>query len=316
MPMRFAIVFLITLSAAAAPGPKHGVAVINLSSATESANSVYFFDDHALALPPSKMTAEEAAKFLEPIERASPHSRDRFIATAGAKLTVIVVYDLAFGQPSIEILEKARETRLMKDLSTAVAIVTTRRDASTLHGAATKTYTLTRVRSTLTISAAQKAEDGTIAASATKTITTGPAEHLFLAADVPITKVKELTAPDDTGVIDVDEKPSSFYASLNYSLGDLFRQDAPWQGVTLKGFLSISGDPLGSYGVGIGYRSSNFRPLGVDLSAVSPFVGYFVTTTELTGENGTASEQTVENWRAGISFNLDRALAWVGGDDE
>lgn len=329
----------VSLGAVAADHDKAGLVVLNLSTASKSANRAFFLDSLPdNAIPEAELTESDAVEYLDAIESAATMSSDRFIASRGSTITIVAIYDLSGAVPTFKVDEKDRVSRIVADLHTAIAVVkkVVKRDGTERkkYGSVTRTYTLTKHRSTLVVSAKQSAGAAKAPAGATpeetreaedveeakaadpieasKTIITGPAEHLFLAADVPVTKVDELKVPDSGGAIDVKKKPSSFYASVNYSLGDLYAQKQPWEGLSLKGFVSVSKQPLDSYGVGLGYRTPDFSVLGWDFSALSPFVGYFVTTTEVTDDAGVKTEKEIRGWRAGISFNLDKALGWLG----
>ena len=139
------------------------------------------------------------------------------------------------------------------------------------------------------------------ASRASVALQTGPAEHLFLSADVSAGDYK----PRDDGDL-VPADPAVFYVGVNYLFGDLVRskQRSPWQGFFLKGMVKGSERPIDSWGIGLGFRDGYGKRFGIDLNLLSPWLAYVGTVAEGGGSR---------DWRVqyGFSVNLDAALGWL-----
>jgi hypothetical protein len=252
----------------------------------------------------------------------------RWISSRGSRLIVYAVYDgKTQAAPRVSIKEEARKTQLSQDLATLLKIVkkisgleTLRRDRSPSALRAHRTeYLLTRVRSQLTVAGEAvlldpKESSGQPNAVGQVVLLTGPAEHFFLSADLPITKASQLKYDNERHQLVNRDEPSTFYVGLDYILGDLLSDRRPVMGgIVLKGLLKIAKQPLDSYGAAIGYRFTTLKTAGFELDGFSPFVGYIWTKEdELTDAGAPQRESHYRgSVRAGISLNLDKALDWV-----
>ncbi len=234
--------------------------------------------------------------------------------------------------------EKRRNTRLADDIKTLLELavrIGTRTEAlvdkpivSCLSG----TYELTLERATLQVSvvqpkkaapagggevlggaapaaAAKPAEDGK---SVDVTLTTGPKEHLFLAADLPVRRINELKFDSATSSLAPATTPTQFYISGNYAFGDLLGSPEHrgfLDNLALKVMVKGSKTPAESFGVGLSLRGSYV----INLDTVSPFVGYIWTRSDPAAPAGTAGEGLTRTMQFGASFNLTQALAWLKG---
>jgi hypothetical protein len=146
-------------------------------------------------------------------------------------------------------------------------------------------------------------------------VITGPREHWFLSADVPITAAEALTFDKDTGQVTLGDEPSTFYLGVNFLVGDLKDPKRSFIGnVVVKGLLKASNRPLDSYGFALGLRGQYLSKLGLNLDALTPLVAMTFTQEDVE-ENGVVTRRARRNseLRFGVSLNLDQAVKWVGG---
>lgn len=147
-------------------------------------------------------------------------------------------------------------------------------------------------------------------------LVTGPREHWFLSADVPLTGASQLKRNAQTGLLELASEPSAFYVGVNFVLGDLLaaRQSLA-DVIAVKLMIKASRQPLDSVGFGLALRGRHLRKYGLDFDLFSPFVGYTFTHEDKalsTGAVVTDGERNRE-LRFGVSLNLDKALGWVKG---
>jgi hypothetical protein len=145
---------------------------------------------------------------------------------------------------------------------------------------------------------------------------TGPIEHWFLSADVPLNDVKALSFDKDTNQVTLSDEPSTFYLGVNFLLGDIKETSRPFlQNLVFKAMLKASKHPLDSVGVAIGLRGQWLAKWGLNLDALTPFVGWTSTQEDAVETNGTVTKRARRNseLRFGVSLNLDQAVKWVGG---
>jgi hypothetical protein len=144
---------------------------------------------------------------------------------------------------------------------------------------------------------------------------TGPAEHWFLSADVPLNTVQALTFDDDTGQVTLGDEPSAFYVGVNFLLGDIKETRRPFLGnVVLKVMLKASRNPLDSVGLAVGLRGQFLTKWGLDLDALTPFVAWTWSEEDVAAD-GVVQRRARRNseFRYGLSLNLDQAVKWFGG---
>ena len=144
---------------------------------------------------------------------------------------------------------------------------------------------------------------------------TGPVEHWFLSADVPLNSVEALTYDKDTNQVTLGDEPSTFYIGVNFLLGDVKETNRPFLGnLVIRGMVKASTHPLDSVGVGIGLRGQYFTKWGLNLDALTPFIAWTMTK-EDAEVDGVVTKRVGHNseFRFGVSLNLDQAIKWVGG---
>jgi hypothetical protein len=148
--------------------------------------------------------------------------------------------------------------------------------------------------------------------TAQTTLTTGPTEHWYLSASVPLTKIQEAHFVDSTGAFEPRDKPKEVLIGANFMVGDVLSDD---YGGLLGGFapgvvVEASSKPFRSFGVTASYRIRSQKVLGIQLDVITPFWGLIRSTTDVKDATG-AVEHSVYIGVWGISLNLDKATSWL-----
>jgi hypothetical protein len=209
-------------------------------------------------------------------------------------------------KPNITFEEKARKTRIANDLSvlTKLVVTITTKGAAPEIEIARATYQLAKRRANLTVTA-KLGKSKTSKSS----LVTGPTEHWFLSADLPVAKLSEVKFVQDKGTLEPRETPRNIHLGLNCMIGDILKERQNLlKNFFVKGMLKISKSPLDGYGVGIGYRFPKVRPLGIDISSFSIFAAVMWTKEETEDKKEELKKHQI---LFGIGYNLDKALGWV-----
>ena len=143
---------------------------------------------------------------------------------------------------------------------------------------------------------------------------TGPKEHWFLSAAVPLTKATALKLDAKTDQLVLDDEPSAFYVGVNFLAGDLSDdRRTVLENLVFSILVKASRRPLDSLGVSVGLRGQYLNRLGLNLDVLTPFVGWTFTK-EAVQEGEIVRERGPRNaeLRFGVALNLDQALKWVG----
>jgi hypothetical protein len=254
-----------------------------------------------------------------------PKSNLRWVSRRGDLLQVYVFYPDDRPRPRIAYHEDDRQSRIASDFATLlkIALALARgRLAEAAPGVACSrgTYGLERLRANLKVTVTQAASDAESAADAMPaehkaevTLTTGPVEHWFLSADLPVRRTNELQFDSATNTLKPAQTPSQFYIGVDYMIGDLLHDpgNSPLLGnLVIKGMFKASKNPMESFGIAIGLRGSYV----LNLDMVSPFVGYVFTRADPDAPPDAAdSGKFSGTLQIGASFNLDQALAWLKG---
>jgi hypothetical protein len=269
---------------------------------------------------------------LKPLAASSD---PRTFLNAGDTFRVVVVYSATQLIPSVKISEERRKSRIVEDLGTLVKLATAiagkglerEKPVFKLLEMTGGTNGVDK-RSTIKISVKTKAipkpKPGTAQAdpipdafdadsmtpdvSVDVVLINGPPEHLFISADVPVTKVSQVKYDNTGHAIGTKATPTTAYAGLNLMAGDVLAatRDRWFDGFMLKGMAKLAKRPADSYGGGIGYRFPDaWKAFGYDLNNLSVFVAYLRTRTVTNGTKTFSNDV-----RGGISFNLDKALDW------
>lgn len=200
------------------------------------------------------------------------------------------------GYTAVKITEVSRKSHLQEDIGKMLDAAG--RAAQGLH-AAPQCFLLTPKlkRSTITI---EYTIDGKNAQS--KKIIAGPAEHVFISADMPVTNIKQLKYDSASNSVIEKEAPSKFYVGINYRIADLAAEDPPFFDtgrISFKFMAQASSNPSASLGAGIGY----------DLGPMDVFVAYMRTK----DDESAYSTDPGATWSPvfGVSFNIDKGIKWL-----
>jgi hypothetical protein len=262
------------------------------------------------------------------VSSAEGNETERWIVKGGPgspPLTVVAIYrGDAKGPVTLTIKETKRKTRFANDLETLLKIIKVIAEGRDIEAPPqpayrllVRTHHLKEVRSTVAVTATLPAGDTKPAKEITaqRTLVVGPVEHWFLSADLVVTKVTEVKYDDATKTLQSKDTPTHFFGGLNFSLGDVASSRTTFDadGLALKALVGISSRPLDELGVAIAYRFPDVHVLGFDLNTLSVFGGPIWS--KVDGQDASGAVLKRDHYsgklRAGISFNLDRALDFL-----
>ena len=153
----------------------------------------------------------------------------------------------------------------------------------------------------------------------TTSLVTGPAEHFFLSADAALTQIRQVKYNSESKSFETEKKPTEFLVGTNYQIGDLLSDDDRnfFRGLYLSFLVEASKRPFNQIGAAIGFRNNlPYLDSYVSLRTVSPYIGYsWVRNDEADGNQSgdIKSRYGKPQLIGGLSFNLDKALNWLGG---
>jgi hypothetical protein len=333
-------------AAAHAADPRQRVVIVDLTAAadTDSAPTVISVDADQLlcsaGTPPQTLQQrlaqacgeaprqEDVVTALEASRCLRPKSQLRWLSHRDDLLQVYVFYPDNRTRPRIAYHEADRKSRIASDIATLLKVAVALAKGAALEGAppgvacSRGTYGLERLRANLKVTVSQavpgeESADGTPAEQkAEVTLITGPMEHWFLSADLPVRRTNELQFDPATNTLKPAQTPSAFYIGADYMLGDLLHDPGTsslLKNLVLKAMVKASTNPMESFGAGVGLRGSYV----LNFDVVSPFVGYVFTRTPANAPADVAKSGTLSRtFQVGVSFNLDQALAWLSGGDK
>lgn len=274
---------------------------------------------------------------------ADARTTDRLEPSSTSKkpqpLTILTIYDLGTTakEPLVEITEAKRLPRVITDaesvgkalLTDFAGFASTGAPTPATIGILLSTQTPTYDRDDITIKALSR-PDGKPADSegiknstcttancvlTTITIAYGPEEHLFLSADLPVTKTSQIKYNSTSHQLEAKDTPTIVFAGLNYTFGDIVgtAHQNLFEGITIKAFIAVNKRPSNAFGSGIGYRLPKEKLLGFELDALQPFVAYVFTHDDTTTTAGAPKLKAKYhgNIRGGISFNVDKLTDWL-----
>lgn len=310
--------------AAVPPGLAAVVLDTTSSALTRSTNKSYFFAQvpasvqlalDAAANSPNGVDLPTARALGHALSSAAGSATNRLITAAKAppQIAIYVIYDLKGDPPALSIEEVERKTQLATDSGILIQMIKELAFAAEpVVGVRREVYQLTKPRASLTCTASQ-----TVGGQETKAetvVTTGPTEHLFLSADVPLNSINKLEYDDASAQLVERDPPETFYVGLDYQLGDLLSpRRGGLKGLVLKGLLQMSKRPQDSFGVAVGYRVPDLSLLGLSLNTFSPFAGVVWTREDRVTAEGEPRRNAARtrDYVVGISLNLDRAMGWL-----
>ena len=203
------------------------------------------------------------------------------------------------GTSSVTVSEEKRKPRIVEEIVTIVKAIREKEvEAIVPQEIICASYVQKYKRSTITVTALDK---GNKELAVSKELIAGPAEHLYLSADLPVTNIKQLTYDSSSSKVVEKEKPASFYLGVNYQVGDIFT-DYPgskfYKKLSLKLMLKASSKPSESMGIGIAY---SFDAADIFAARIrtkdDPSVG---------GSSLGSTDATV----IGASFNITKGIEW------
>jgi hypothetical protein len=202
---------------------------------------------------------------------------------------------LPAGYNTVKITEVARKSRLQEDLDALFDRKAMPAQPLCFY------YTPKYKRANVTVEYSKNGES-----AKSKKIVTGPVEHWYLGADLPVTDIKQLTFDPATNTVKEKEKPTTFYGSVNYRIGDLqsgYDRESLLNNVSVKLMAQASEHPNESMGVGLGYSFGG---------ALEIFVAHLWTKDE--EEAYTSDPGTTESTAFGLTFNIAKGIEWFSGE--
>jgi hypothetical protein len=138
-------------------------------------------------------------------------------------------------------------------------------------------------------------------------VVTGPREHLFWSASVPLNKVSELQLDPTTNTLKERADPGAFFAGLNYSFADPLDTSAPvLSQIFIGAMLKVSKSPLDAFGYYVGLKGSTLSKIGLDLDFLTVAVGQTFTLQDTKSGGGRKAA-----YRVILGFDIDKALSWA-----
>jgi len=272
----------------------------------------------ALAAGMGPVLVDEPERTLKTIEDCSGSSKDSSIRELGSPtaLWVLILSTERLEKVQIKIEEAARKTRFENDLQTLLRILMKGVKGEEPLWAAIEVRPLQFKRANVAVTVVW-----TDVLKTNFTVVTGPSEHLYLSADLPIDNVSMLKYDESTGAVSTTSAPTKFYGGLNYSIGDIGLEKASWtwkslwNNLSVKVMMQISSKPLDGLGAGLGFRFPATNVWGFKLNALSVF-GAVIWLREDVSSAGTppvVDTHYKAKLRGGLSLNLDAALGWIKG---
>ena len=262
-------------------------------------------------------------------------SDSRWIASRGARIHALVLYvpatlsvDNAQGiaglalapapkdvaaPPDVQWEEVSRKSQLAEDASDLLDIIRSIRGFRSLAGSEVvpywAVYRLKERRAKLVVRAKYLTEEKSAE------LVTGPTEHWYLSADLPVNSVRELKFDETAQAVLPKDAPKQVFAGANFMLGDRLSAATRWYDqFVLKAMVRLDKEPLEKVGLALAYRFDRLEVAGKYFGALSPFVGY-IWSKESTDASASASERRYQDhFQYGISVNLDAAAEWVKKD--
>ena len=296
----------------------------------------------ALQLDASDTTGPAALKgfLMSYAGHLAKFSSSRWISHKGSEVDVYVVHLKAVTE-RVDFTETARKSRFESDLDTLARVVAAIGQVNVASQTATAPLYITtvatwmlgkeranlkiRVTATAPCAAGNQTSADHCRDTLETSIVTGPKEHFFLSANTIANDVRQVTYDAATNTLAPANKPTNFYISTNYSIGDLYENgnEINWAnrflaGIYFGGFVAASQRPFEQFGGIIGIRRTGLPRLDdvLPLQTVSPFVGVVWVRNDRPAGSASApatSSRYAKGKRVwGISLNLAKALGWIG----
>ncbi|MEO7367601.1 MAG: hypothetical protein ABIZ36_06575, partial [Gemmatimonadaceae bacterium] len=264
-------------------------------------------------------------------EELSVHSSSRWVSHKGDSVEVILLRPS--GQSgAVDFEEKARQSRLTADIDSLMEIAGAIAKKNFVRGPAgvsfaLRKYRLRNGRGVLRISAAtaplatDPERNGFVAdqpAPLSTTLVTGPPERVFLSANSAYTKIRQVKFNTDAGTFEPGNKPTELLIGVNYSLQDIFQNDAATgakaflKGLYFGFLVEPTKRPFNQLAATVGFRHSPppFESL-FSLETVSPYIGVVWARDDVPDPNSETHVKTRYGRPAmimGLALGLDKAL--------
>ncbi|HXO28913.1 MAG TPA: hypothetical protein VOA80_16300 [Thermoanaerobaculia bacterium] len=270
------------------------------------------------------------------VQTIATETGTRFFGSKGDNLEIVCLRDSGNDHGcDLDISEKTRQLLVLQQLSEVLqGLGKPSPNAAPESGGTVmevREFCLSETRATVTVQVAQKDTtpptatgckgrrhyllfDNRDGKAAAITVETGPPEHFFLSANVPVTKVDELKYDTSAHSLVERKTPSSLFAALNYAFGDVVDNSPSWN-VAKRLFITImawTSHPLERFGVGGGIKLWKFGDY-LDLSTLTFFVARSWNTTDTapTGSTLRVGTHYTSEWQVGLGFDVKTALGWL-----
>ncbi len=282
-----------------------------------------------------QLCASDPAKLRREMACLVQNHSSRWLGSTNDTVTVYVLYGTLEGPnpgpvPRISFAEVKRRSRLESDLRTLMSVVQRTIDPSAAVEAvpglacAMKQHTLVYRRAHLKVSvqrakpASEPADETGEEAAVETTLRTGPKEHWFVSADVPLTQLNDVQF-NENSELELAETPSRWLVALNFTPGDLAEDENNWSrnvlhNLVIKTQITLSTEPLETFGFAVGLRGRYLSSLGIDFDTITPFVGALYTRSEPNPADPSDTRLTL-TWQVGISLNISKALGWISNGE-
>lgn len=292
---------------------------------------------HSLNAPDSLGSTQRLFRFIRQHgEELSVQSSNRWVSHNGDSVEVILLRPT--GQAGeVDFEEKARQSRLTADIDSLMEIAISIANKTAVKGQTGMSFTrrkyrLRNRRGVLRISAAleasatdpEKTEPAADQpAPLSTTLVTGPAERVFLSANAAYTKIRQVKFNTDAGTFEPGSKPTELFIGINYSLQDIFQNDAAsgtkafLRGIYFGFLVEPTKRPFNQLAATVGFRHSPppFESL-FSLETVSPYIGIVWARDDVADASSTSRIKTRYGKPSvimGLSLGLDKAIGWLQG---
>lgn len=243
----------------------------------------------------------------------------RLFSTTGDSLHIYLLYSDPKKPQINNWKEQTRQTALAAGLSLIAKDLFQDGSGDATVAVVSSSKALTSTRATVTFTAQNQPEDDKDKQSQDITITTGPREHLYLSADLPLNSVNQVKYDSSSHSLASKSAPKLFFVGLNYMVGDVLQsfddaRIATIDRIVVKIMLESSKHPTDGVGIGLGYhlRNVTIPGLNLGLDALQPFVAWvwLKDDTGAPGSSGKTPTTYTSQFRMGISLDISQFTSW------
>jgi hypothetical protein len=139
-------------------------------------------------------------------------------------------------------------------------------------------------------------------------IVTGPPERWSLSANVVLNDIEEVQFNDSSSALETKDTPQEFLVGLDFWFPELGTPSKTRLG--LKLMVEASRRPSSTIGLALTLRGNLW---GLDTTTISPFIGAVrIRNDEVVDGAARRDSRASIELAAGLSFNLAKALEWIG----